>query len=83
MGAIMSGMAECVVVFRALAQGQFGRFGQGAQSSSVSGNLAHTVPYGLLSPAHMFAMKYQRFAHDHARLQIRQRDVESVSGAGK
>ena len=27
--AIAAGMAECVVVFRALAQGQFGRFGQG------------------------------------------------------
>ena len=27
--AIATGQAECVVVFRALAQGQFGRFGQG------------------------------------------------------
>ena len=63
--AIISGMADCVVVFRALAQGQFGRFGQGSQASVVSGNLAHTVPYGLLSPAHMFAMKYVRFMHDY------------------
>ncbi len=63
--AIMSGMAECVVVFRALAQGQYGRFGQGAQAATVSGNLAHTVPYGLLSPAHMFVMKYRRFMHEH------------------
>ncbi|MEX2481480.1 MAG: acetyl-CoA acetyltransferase [Gammaproteobacteria bacterium] len=63
--AIMSGMAECVVVFRALAQGQYGRFGQGAQTAAVSGNLAHTVPYGLLSPAHMFVMKYRRFMHEH------------------
>ncbi|MGE0484006.1 MAG: acetyl-CoA acetyltransferase [Gammaproteobacteria bacterium] len=63
--AIATGQAECVVVFRALAQGQFGRFGQGAQTATVSGNLAHTVPYGLLSPAHMFVMKYQRFAHEH------------------
>ncbi len=62
--AIMSGMAECVVVFRALAQGQYGRFGQGAQAPTVSGNLAHTVPYGLLSPAHMFAMKYRRFMYE-------------------
>jgi acetyl-CoA acetyltransferase len=63
--AIATGMAECVVVFRALAQGQFGRFGQGAQAASVSGNAAHTVPYGLLSPAHMFAMKVTRFMHEH------------------
>jgi len=63
--AIATGMAECVVVFRALAQGQFGRFGQGAQTARVSGNAAHTVPYGLLSPAHMFAMKVTRFMHDH------------------
>ena len=63
--AIISGMADCVVVFRALAQGQFGRFGQGPQSAAVSGNAAHTVPFGLLSPAHMFAMKVQRFMHEH------------------
>ena len=63
--AIASGTAECVVVFRALAQGQFGRYGLGAQSAEVSGHAAHTVPYGLLSPAQMFAMKVQRFMHDH------------------
>jgi acetyl-CoA acetyltransferase len=63
--AINAGLAECVVVFRALAQGQFGRFGQGPQVGTVSGNLAHTVPYGLISPAHMFAMKYRRFMHEH------------------
>ena len=59
--AIASGQAECVVAFRALAQGQFGRFGQGRRAgNTISGsNLAHTVPYGLMSPAHMFAMKYQ------------------------
>jgi acetyl-CoA acetyltransferase len=27
--AIATGMADCVVVYRGLAQGQFGRFGQG------------------------------------------------------
>ncbi len=77
--AIMSGMAECVVVFRALAQGQFGRFGQGAEVATVSGNLAHTVPYGLLSPAHMFAMKYQRFAHDFGVEQAAQRAIALAS----
>ncbi|MGB1883873.1 MAG: thiolase C-terminal domain-containing protein [Gammaproteobacteria bacterium] len=73
--AIQSGMAECVVVFRALAQGQFGRFGQGAQQQTVTGNLAHTVPYGLMSPAHMFVMKYRRFAHEYGVEQAAQRAI--------
>ena len=63
--AIHSGLAETVVVFRALAQGQFGRFGQGPRRNTISGDFAHTVPYGLMSPAQMFAMKVQRFMHEH------------------
>ncbi len=63
--AIATGQAECVVVFRALAQGQFGRFGQGSRSRIVSGAAAHTLPFGLLSAAHQFAMKVNRFMHDH------------------
>jgi acetyl-CoA acetyltransferase len=31
----------------------------------ISGEFAHTIPYGLMSPAQMFAMKVQRFMHDH------------------
>ncbi|MGI9329059.1 MAG: thiolase C-terminal domain-containing protein, partial [Pseudomonadales bacterium] len=61
--AIATGGAECVVVFRALAQGQFGRFGQGPRRNTISGDFAHTVPYGLMSPAQMFAMKVVRFMH--------------------
>ena len=63
--AIAAGMAECVVVFRALAQGQFGRFGQGPRRNVIAGEMAHSVPYGLMSPAQMFAMKVSRFMHDH------------------
>ena len=63
--AIAAGMAECVVVFRALAQGQFGRFGQGSRRNVIAGEMAHAVPYGLMSPAQMFAMKVNRFMHDH------------------
>lgn len=63
--AIHSGLAETVVVFRALAQGQFGRFGQGPRRNSIAGDMAYTVPYGLMSPAQMFAMKVVRFMHDH------------------
>jgi acetyl-CoA acetyltransferase len=60
--AVASGLADCVVVFRALAQGQFGRFGQAGRTrvAQVSGDPAFTVPYGLLSPAQMFAMKTMR-----------------------
>ena len=63
--AVATGMAECVVVFRALAQGQFGRFGQGPVRNVISGDAAHTVPYGLMSPAQSFAMKVKRFMHEN------------------
>jgi acetyl-CoA acetyltransferase len=63
--AVAGGLAECVVVYRALAQGQFGRFGQGARLERISGDPAFTMPYGLLSPAQMFAMRTMRFMHDH------------------
>ena len=63
--AIAGGLAECVVVFRALAQGQFGRFGQGPRRKAIFGDGAYTAPYGLMSPAQMFAMKVQRFMHEH------------------
>lgn len=63
--AVAAGYAENVVVFRALAQGQFGRFGQAPPLRTVSGPMAYTMPYGLMSPAQMFAMRVQRFMHDH------------------
>jgi acetyl-CoA acetyltransferase len=62
---IAAGYAKHVVVFRALAQGQFGRFGQGSRAPSISGPAAYTLPYGLMSAAQMFAMKVQRFMYDH------------------
>jgi acetyl-CoA acetyltransferase len=65
--AIAAGLANRVVVFRGLAQGQFGRFGQGkAQGhSTVSGDVALFAPYGLLSPAHRHGIKVNRYMHDH------------------
>ncbi|MFN0028347.1 MAG: thiolase C-terminal domain-containing protein [Acidimicrobiales bacterium] len=74
--AIATGQAECVVVFRALAQGQFGRFGQGSRSRMVSGAPAHTLPYGLMSAAHQFAMKVNRFMHDH---DVKQEALRAIS----
>jgi acetyl-CoA acetyltransferase len=63
--AIAGGLADCVVVYRALAQGEFGRFGQGTQITTVSGDAALAIPYGQMSPAQFFAPKVMRFMHDH------------------
>jgi acetyl-CoA acetyltransferase len=63
--AIVAGYANTVVVYRALAQGQFGRFGQGPAVPRVAGDGAFTVPYGLMSPAQSFAMRVRRFMHEH------------------
>ncbi len=74
--AVATGIADCVVVFRALAQGQFGRFGQGPRRNTIAGEMAHTVPYGLMSPAQMFAMKVVRFMHDHG---VHQHALRAIS----
>ena len=64
--AIVAGLADCVVVLRVLAQGQYRRFGKGqATGDTTSGDPAYSAPYGLLSPAHKFAMKSIRFMSDH------------------
>ncbi len=70
--AIATGQAECVVVFRALAQGQFVRYGQGGTAfgygqagATISGDMAFPVPHGAISPAQRFAMKVRRFMHEH------------------
>ncbi len=63
--AIATGIADVVVVYRALAQGQFGRFGAGARRDRVSGDPALWLPYGLMSPAQMFAMRAMRVMHEH------------------
>ena len=63
--AVATGLADCVVVYRALAQGQFGRFGQGARVNTVSGDQALSIPYGQMSPAQWYAPKVIRFMHEH------------------
>ena len=74
--AINSGLAECVVAFRGLAQGQFARFGQGARIPGVTGDAAYTLPYGVMSPAQMFAMRSMRLMHETG---IRQEALRAVS----
>jgi acetyl-CoA acetyltransferase len=63
--AIATGLADCVVVYRALAQGQFGRFGQGPQIPTVDGDMALIAPYGVMTPAQCFAPKVMRFMYEH------------------
>jgi acetyl-CoA acetyltransferase len=74
--AVAAGYADNVVVFRGLAQGQFGRFGQGAPVKYAAGGAAFTAPYGLMSPAQMFAMRVRRFMHEH---HVRQDALRAVS----
>jgi acetyl-CoA acetyltransferase len=63
--AITAGYAECLVVFRSLAQGQFHRYGQAARPRRSTGAAAFTVPYGLSTPAQICAMQTMRFMHEH------------------
>ena len=63
--AVTSGMANCVIAFRSLAQGQFARYGKGAQVTNVADESAFLAPYGLMSPAQKFAMKITRFMTQH------------------
>src|SRR2546426_1836627 len=77
--AVAAGYADCVVVFRALAQGQFQRFGAAPPGGTVSGEAALTFPYGLISPAQRFAMRVMRFMHDHGIRQEAQRAIALAS----
>ncbi len=61
--AVSGGYAKHVVAFRALAQGQFGRFGQARGSGYAPGNAAFTATYGLLSPAQICALQTAPFLH--------------------
>jgi acetyl-CoA acetyltransferase len=63
--AISAGYAECVVAFRALAQGQFSRYGQAGRMRRSTGQLAYTAPYGMLTPAQTTALQTMRFMHEH------------------
>src|SRR5690606_30912858 len=62
--AVAAGYANYVIAFRALAQGQFGRFGQGSQANTVSYPASYAAPYGVMSPAQSFAMRAHRFMHE-------------------
>lgn len=74
--AIATGQADCVVVFRALAQGQHGRFGQSSAGGTVSGERSWLVPYGVISPPQRFAMRVRRYMHEHG---VRQEALRAIA----
>ena len=74
--AVATGMADCVVAFRSLAQGQYRRYGRSGAAAVLSGDDAFVVPYGVMSPAQRFAMKVTRFMHDHG---IKQDALRAIS----
>ncbi len=74
--AVATGMADCVVAFRSLAQGQYQRYGRSAGASIAAGDDAFLFPYGVISPAQRFAMKVTRFMHDHG---IKQEALRAIS----
>lgn len=76
--AIHSGMADCVIAFRSLAQGQFGRFGAAGATATVSGDMALQAPYGVMSPAQKYVMKASRFMHEHG---VRQEALRAIAMA--
>ena len=63
--ALVAGYARYVVVYRSLAQGQFGRFGQGRPATAISGTMAYSAPYGMMTPAQAIALRTRRFMHEH------------------
>ena len=74
--AIVAGLSDCMVVFRSLAQGQYGRFGQATGIDTVSGEKAYLMPYGVLAPPQRFAMRVQRYMHEHG---VRQEALRAIA----
>ena len=73
---IVAGLADCVVVFRSLNQGQYGRFGQTTGIDTISGEKAYLMPYGVLAPPQRFAMRVQRYMHEHG---VRQEALRAIA----
>jgi acetyl-CoA acetyltransferase len=63
--AIAAGYANYVCVFRALAQGQFGRFGAAPTPKTVTGNAMYSLPFGMGTAAQMIALRTRRFMYEH------------------
>jgi acetyl-CoA acetyltransferase len=73
---IAAGLADCVVVYRSLAQGQYGRFGRVSDIQTIAGEKAYLMPYGVLAPPQRFAMRVRRFMHEHG---VRQEALRAIA----
>ena len=73
--AIAAGMADCVVVYRALAQGAQGRFGTGSSTAGAPEN-AYMQAYGVLSPTQKFTLKIRRYMEEHG---VRQEALRAIA----
>lgn len=67
--AVHAGYAKYVIAFRSLAQGQFGRFGQGRSGGRVGGEAQFVFPFGSLTPAHWIALQTRRHMHEYGTRQ--------------
>jgi 17-hydroxy-3-oxo-4-pregnene-20-carboxyl-CoA lyase len=73
--AVSAGLANVVVVYRALSQSKGGRFGRADRAGGGDGaadivvpeqdNLSFAWPYGLMSPGQLFALWARRYAAVH------------------
>jgi len=72
--AVETGRADYVVVFRSLAQGQFGRYG----NFDPEGSAFH-YPFGLFSPAQMLALPLRRHMYEYGTRQEHLAEIALVS----
>ena len=77
--AISGGLAECVVVFRAIAQGPEARYGQAKPAAGAGAEMAWMAPYGVQSPAQKYAFKVRRYMHERGVQQEAMRAVALAS----
>ena len=62
--AIDAGMADCVVIYRAFNERSGRRFGQPLPGAGVPVGMSAYLPYGLDTPAKMYALWFQRYMHE-------------------
>lgn len=77
--AIVSGLADCIAVYRSLAQGQFGRYGRASGVTSAPPDMVYQIPYGVIAPPQKFAMRVQRFMHEYGLRQEAMRAIALAS----
>lgn len=77
--AVAMGAAECVVVYRALAQVDGRRFGRPRVSAPSRRSAALAAPYGLLSAAQHYALIVNRFFYETGISPSTQREIALTS----